>query len=311
MTKLDDATLESLTEEEIAALEEDEDEGGSDEIEADDGAEGAADAPEEDESDEDEPEEDGDEADEPPAPAAKPAEAAPAPTTAPAVADEEAMPAAPVAKFSAEDATRLEAIATERAKLITAADEGEETFEDLGKKLAALEREAAKLEIKKEADAEALAAYRTQADVAWNRSVSAWFKAQGLDQENPESLPDAVFEGFDAVVQQVTGSGLASGLSVSKTLDMALAAYQAKAPGKWPGKAAATPPAKPGKPARGQREVLIPPRIDDIAAPAEGGGVEDGRYAALDRLMERDPDKYEAKLAGMSEAARDAYLASR
>jgi len=38
--------------------------------------------------------------------------------------------------------------------------------------------------------------------------------------------------------------------------------------------------------------------------------VDDGRFAALDRLAERDPDAYEKALTRLSATELDAYLAS-
>lgn len=39
--------------------------------------------------------------------------------------------------------------------------------------------------------------------------------------------------------------------------------------------------------------------------------VDDGRFAALDRLAERDPDAFEKALTRLSAAELDAYLASQ
>lgn len=54
----------------------------------------------------------------------------------------------------------------------------------------------------------------------------------------------------------------------------------------------------------------VPPTLANVPA-AELEGTDGGRWASLDRLAETNPEKYEDKLAALSDADREAYLASQ
>ncbi|ACR15040.1 hypothetical protein BcepIL02_gp47 [Burkholderia phage BcepIL02] len=66
---------------------------------------------------------------------------------------------------------------------------------------------------------------------------------------------------------------------------------------------------KPGKPLKGAK-IEPPPHLAKVPA-ADNQDVESGRWAALDRLQETDPIAHEEQMMKMSAADRDAYLASR
>lgn len=303
---LDDDTLASLTEEEIAALNDEDDTTTSADGDEGDPADAkdpksplATDADEEDgDAEEDDPDTDPLAGDSDP----DDKEPDPKPAAADAAADP-VWPKAPVPTFAKADEDRLKAIEQERKAIIEAADEGDESFATAAEKVSALAKEAAKLESKRDRDAEAAEAFKTQGEEVWNTACEAWFKEQGIDVSK---MPAEQVEAFDKVVMAITGGDLGAGLTPKQQLDEALAIYQRR-PGsaKWPGKGVT--PAKPG---RRTRDVMIPPNPGDMGA-AEEGGVEDGRYALLDRLADTNPLKFEAKLEQMTEAQRDAYMASR
>lgn len=69
-------------------------------------------------------------------------------------------------------------------------------------------------------------------------------------------------------------------------------------------------PAQQGKQGKGKGKPQIPPTLGHLPA-AETGDFENSRFAHLDRLLERSPEKYEAALAKLSEADYDAYLATQ
>lgn len=71
--------------------------------------------------------------------------------------------------------------------------------------------------------------------------------------------------------------------------------------------APATKPAA-GKPAR--RPINAPPTLASVPA-SSLADTDDGRFAAIDRLLEKDPHAWEERLAKMSDADRESYLASR
>lgn len=54
----------------------------------------------------------------------------------------------------------------------------------------------------------------------------------------------------------------------------------------------------------------VPPTLNNVPA-ADTEDMDGGRWAHMDRLMEKDPIAFEEKLAGMSDDDRNAYLASR
>lgn len=305
--ELDEETKASMTPDEIAAYESEEDDTTTlaDEVVDDGKAKDSPFADEPDEEEEDDPEDplaDPDAEDDPePAPAKVDPPAAPAD-------DDPAMPTPPALTFTKADEDRIKAIETEIKELVAAADDGEESFSVASEKVAALTKEAARLEVKKERDTEATEAFQTKGEEIWTNACVAWFTAQGIDPEKFAANPK-LEETFDAIVRDVTGGAIGRGLTPKQQLDEALAIYQRR-PGaeEWPGKGLT--PAKGGKASRRERSVVLPPSLNDIA-PAGGGGVEDGRYSALDTLAETNPLKFEAALEKMSEEQRDAYMASR
>lgn len=152
-----------------------------------------------------------------------------------------------------------------------------------------------------------LSAETTQA-----QTEAAWYKsASDFLADHPEIMKnELVYNAFDAVVRKVTADKANHGLSDRKQLEKAHAEW-AEALG-----ITATPPAKDATKdvaakaaaAKGKRD--LPPNLGTVPA-ATASETDDGRYAALDRLIETDPLAYEEALAKMSPAESDAYLASQ
>lgn len=66
----------------------------------------------------------------------------------------------------------------------------------------------------------------------------------------------------------------------------------------------------PAKPATNGTKAKLPPNLAKLPA-AEGEDMQGGKWAAMDRLGDTDPIAYEDALAKMSEADRNAYLAAQ
>lgn len=229
----------------------------------------------------------------------------------PASAPEPALAAIakPTATFTEADQARLGEIGEKRAAITEQGDEGELTFKEMEEQRAALDKEARALEAKQIRDEERQKAYEDQveaiADASWNKACATFFSEQGVD---PAKLTPEVGEPFNDIVLAVTGGPLGAGETEAAQLAMALKIFEAKHPGKWPGKP--TPaPAEKAKPVPEAAERLLPPTLGGLPA-TENDGIGDNRFAALDRLMETDPIRYENAVKAMSKTDREAYLAA-
>lgn len=216
----------------------------------------------------------------------------------------------PTPTFTDADKARIDEIATARAAITDKADEGELTFKEMQEQVAALDKEARDLETKQIRDEERQKAYDDQieaiGDASWNKACATFFAEQNVD---PAKLTPEVGEPFNDIVLAVTGGPLGAGETEAGQLAIALGIFNAKHPGKWPGKVAAPAPApKPeAKTVPAAAERLIPPTLGGLPA-TEIEGVGDARFAALDRMQEADPKRFETVLAAMSKADREAYL---
>lgn len=144
---------------------------------------------------------------------------------------------------------------------------------------------------------------KAQAEASWYKSTEAFLA------DHPEIMKnELVYNAFDAVVRQVTADKANHGLSDHKQLEKAHAIWAESLGIKV--EAAPAPKGKtdPKAPAKPKRD--LPPILAGVPA-ATASETDDGKYAALDRLMETDPLAYEAALAKMSPTESDAYLASQ
>lgn len=227
-----------------------------------------------------------------------------------AAADEAEPPRAqPVPLIRAEVPADIDA---QKAAIETQRDEIAQKFEDGDITAREFQAENRKLD-KQDNDLDwlvrkaELSAETTQAqtEATWYKSTSDFLA------DHPEIMKnELVYNAFDAVVRKITGDKANHGLSDRKQLEKAHAEW-AEALG-----ITAAPPPKDAKAkeaaaklaAKGKRE--LPPILGTVPA-ATASETDDGKYAALDRLIETDPLAYEAALAKMSPAESDAYLASQ
>lgn len=239
---------------------------------------------------------------EPAEPAAEPAPA-PAETQAPAPAPAaeqpfDAMPMA-VEGLTEADTARLEEIEAATNDLWEKFENGDLTRAEARKALDDLNAEKADLAAKGQ-QTETVAA----TDAAnWEKAWNGWYRDHG---DRFQGMTPETFAAFNKVVEGFTASDLAAGLSFRGQLDQSLAIFESRYPGVLKAKAPAPAPAAAPKAAKPE----IPPTLASIPAADFGNADADGTYAALDELSVRDPAAFEARLAGMSAAQRDAYLAT-
>lgn len=277
-----DDVLEGLTDEERAALsEEDQDEQGAEES-ADDGAksEGGDNETEEGGATDDgaaESEEQGDGASDgeeicPPTPS-------------------EALPLVAEPVDNAEE--KLKAIADERAQLTEEFDDGEITAKEFQEKLADTNRR--EREIERAIDRHDLAQEMKKQKQAndWNDTVRDF-----LDEHDVFKKSERMFNIFDMEVRAVGSSEEAKNMTGKEILSRARqnlldeGVIQDK---------------KAEPPAQAARSKGLPPTMRDVPA-AESISASEGKYAHLDRLMESDPLKYEEEVAKLSAEQVAEYL---
>lgn len=192
--------------------------------------------------------------------------------------------------------TRLAAIDTESNDLAGRFDDGDITAKEYAEALKKLESERRDLDwtIRKTALA---------AEMIEQQQTQAWFGAvNDFLAEHPEIKGNKLrYASFDMAVREVTGNEANAALTGPQKL--------AKAYKEWSTALNIKPAGKPETPKPEARKPL-PPSLANIPA-SDASSVEDGKYALLDRLAEKDPMRFEAELARMSEAEQDAYSMAR
>lgn len=268
----DESTLDLLTEEERAALEDDED----GDIEAGDDAA----------QDEEGRAEEGEES------AAEVGDAAASAT------DEEAEPeeaAAPVLVATAPDDldTQIANLAEQKESLVEQFDNGELTAREYQKQLDELakqEREIERVKFKAE----------LAADMQRQAQANEWAaEVKRFTTEHAQYGNEYAWNALDQAVRKIANAPENASLTGRQILEKAHGDLS-KAFGWQERKAESAVKVKHAAP---------PPTLSKMPA-AELNDTNGNRFAALDRLMDTDPLGYEAALGKMSKADRDAYLAS-
>jgi len=286
-----------LTDEERAALAEDEDEttdeGADDDQDdaqaGDDGADGDAG--------------DGDDADAGEDPAAAADDTQPAGDDAAAAAEPAAAPqqSAPVLIAQpVEDAqAKLADIATKKADLVTRFDDGDITTKEYQQELDALNKSEREIEfaIHETKLAEKMEQQRLQNE--WTATVNAFIGAN--DRYDPAKNP-RMYQMLDMEVRAVAGTEEAKTMTGAQILKKA---HENLA------EALGFAEQKPA-PAAGRKPIpkpALPPSLDKVPA-ADTPDMTQGRFAGLDRLAQTNPIAYEEALMKLSDSERDAYLAA-
>lgn len=220
---------------------------------------------------------------------------------------EEKLEQAPAPLFNAELPADIEAKRTEidgkEDTLVEQFDNGDITFAEYNKQLRALNNERAALnraELKAELAREA---QQTQIDNTWNSTLNIFLS------DHPEiDLSNEIHHAaFDKLLRQHTAPTMEKGgipglREIKKAHEDFLKTFnlQSNKPASKDQKQE-----KQDKPAKA-RNREVPPNLGKVPA-AAGADMDDGRFGYLDKLP---PAKFEEAFAKLSEADRNAYLAS-
>ena len=283
---------EHLTEEELAGMEDSElvDEGEEDgEEEGDAGKPDAANSSEQEAKKADDAE------------AATSAEQAPADAAADAdAAKPQAQERKPRPVFEAPDVPadvddQIAAAKLAKLKLAEKFDEGEITAVEYAKQTEELndfQRELEHNRFKAQLSAESQQSREME---TWEDTCSTFLGA------HPEiSKSKLRYDSFDYAVRLVTGDQANAALTGAQQLEKAYQTWVTEL-----GIQVEQPAQSGAKP--DQRKPKVVPNIGSLPA-AQANDTDDGKFAYLDRLADSDPLKYEATLAKLSDADREAYL---
>jgi hypothetical protein len=200
----------------------------------------------------------------------------------------------------ADAAEKLAQIAADKAAAASAFDNGETTAAEFQAKLDSLNE--AKLQIDLAVNNANLSAQmeRNRAQMAWDAQCDAFFK----DPAASIYTDPANFAVFNDMVKAMAPMPRNRGLSERQLLEKVDQMTRAELglPARTAAQAPTAPAAK--KPVAPKP---VPPSLGNLpsADPTDATG---GQFAHLDRMAVTDPLGYEAKLASMSEAQRDAYF---
>lgn len=196
----------------------------------------------------------------------------------------------------ADIADKLAANKAERAALRKQFDEGDIASSEFFEKMDALD------DARRAIDSVVLQAEISQKLTA-GQAEEAWFqRCDRFLAEHPEiGATNLRYETFDHVLRQVTGSAEHANLSPDAKLDLALRTWRTEL---GLPETPATPSAQPGTP----RRVTVP-TLGKLPAAAGDGIGNDGKFSVLDNLIDKDPIAYETALSRMSDHDRAEYLA--
>lgn len=222
---------------------------------------------------------------------------------------EEQLEKAPAPLFTADVPADIEAKRTEidgkEDTLVEQFDNGDITFAEYNKQLRGLNNERAALD-RAELKAElAREAQQAQIDNTWHSTLNTFLS------DHPEiDLTNEIHHGaFDKLLRQHTAPTMEKGgvpglREIKKAHEDFLKTFNLKSDKPAPKEEKQEKNWKAPKQQQQQREV--PPNLGKVPA-AAGADMDDGRFGYLDKLP---PSKFEEAFAKLSEADRNAYLAS-
>lgn len=204
-----------------------------------------------------------------------------------------------VVEAPADADAKLSKIAEDKAALLSQFDEGDITTAEYQQKLDTLYKQ--EREIERAVDKAQIAAEmeRQRAQNDWDSTCAAFLDANAQYKENPR-----LYRALDQEIRDIANSEAGKSLNGQQILDKAHANL-AEAFG-----FSKAPAPKPGDPKpRVVPKPAVPPTLGKVPA-AENNDTNGGRFANLDRLSTTNPLAYEDALMKLSDAERDAYLAS-
>ncbi|AOJ09653.1 hypothetical protein WS71_20290 [Burkholderia mayonis] len=215
-----------------------------------------------------------------------------------------------VAEAPADAEAKLKEIGEKKVTLVEQFDNGDITAKEYQTQLDALNKDERSLE-------RALDKAQTAAEMRHQQEMSAWLGEvkDFTSKAHPEYSTSRVrWTALDTFVKEIGSDPANASMSgqdiLAKAHEMVVADLgEATAKADAGKKDGGRVDDKAGKPLKGAK-IDPPPTLAKVAA-AENQDVEGGRWAALDRLQETDPEAHEEKLMKMSAEDRDAYLAAR
>ncbi len=192
--------------------------------------------------------------------------------------------------------TKLKEIGTQKEELITKFDDGEITAKEYQQQLDALAKQ--ERDIERAVERAELAAEMEQQRLKneWMATVNSFVDANPVYKENPR-----LYRALDQEVRDVASSEEGKTMSGAKILAKAHENLTAAFNLPKPQTAQDTKPKAP--------KAEVPPSLHGVPA-ADANDVSGGKYAALDRLASTNPIAYEEALMKLPEEERNAYLAS-
>lgn len=246
-----------------------------------------------------------------PAAVAAGAEQPPVAASAPAAAEPAAAPShapqqAPILVAQApEDAeAKLKEIKDSKAALRQKYDDGDITFAEFQEQNEAFDEQRLEIRLAVETAQTAQKMEMQRQQNQWSADCDA-FMAQYKDIYTGEANA-AVFADLDAAIKTIAVMPSSATKTGPQILDMAHRAVMAARGTPVVAEAKAEPKPAPRKEIP---KPTLPPDLGGMPA-ATGNDPGEGKWASLDRLQDSNPEAYEAALAKLPEAERDAYLAA-
>lgn len=201
--------------------------------------------------------------------------------------------------------TKYDDIDKREEELIEKFEEGELTTREYNAQLRALNKERGDLDWLQRKDELNRESVEQLVMRQWNADINAFLPDHPEISENEEN-----WNSFDVVLRQVTAVRMAEGKPYgTPELERAYRIW-ADERGIAPTKPAKEEPkqeqAAQQQPKQQQKALDIPPTLAKVPAAAPED-TDDGKFAALDRLAESDPQKYQETIARMSADEYDAY----
>lgn len=200
---------------------------------------------------------------------------------------------------------RKAAIRTEKRSLTDKYEDGDLTSKEYHDQLDKLDDELSEVgerrsELKWQENKAKLAqeTNQSQVEARWYTTVDVFMA------EHPEVTKNQTrIQAYDTIIQRVTAETMKAGREPG-------VADLKKAYKIWAEDLGISAPTKADKPEQQQQNKKqprnVPPTLGKVPA-AEANDTDDGKYAYLDRLADKDPIKYEAELAKLTPAQWDEY----
>jgi len=198
-----------------------------------------------------------------------------------------------------EDAdARLAEIATKKDALLTQFDDGDITAREYQKQLDALAKEERQIEFQQHEASLASKLEQQRLQNEWTSTCNSFVETHPIYKNN-----DRLYRALDAEVRELAAKPETANWTGQRFLDEAH--NNLKTAFGFAEAETGKPQAKP----KYDQTASLPPNLSKVPS-AEIESTTGGKYAVLDRLASTDPLGYEAALERMSEAERNAYLAS-